>query len=63
MQRVNTAKNTELDIEDIENLDDLEYIQYIENALDEADRQAEDPNTKYLTMEEVFESIRREYNL
>lgn len=63
MQRVNTAKNTELDIEDIENLDDLEYIQYIENALDEAEKELEDPNIKLLTGEEVFGRIRREFNL
>ena len=40
-------------------MSDKEYEEYIENALDEADRQAEDPNTKYLTHEEVFDSIRK----
>lgn len=39
-----------------------EYNEYIENALDEADREAEDPNTKYLTHEEVFGRIRRKLN-
>ncbi len=43
-------------------VNDLEYNEYIENALDEADREAEDPNTKYLTHEEVFSSIRRKLN-
>ena len=43
-------------------MSDLEYNEYIENALDEADREAEDPNTKYLTHEEVFDSIRRKLN-
>ncbi len=38
---------------------DAEYAQYIENALDEADREAENPNTKYLTHEEIFEKLRR----
>lgn len=43
-------------------LKDLEYKEYIENALDEADREAENPNTKYLSHEEVFGSIRRKLN-
>ena len=43
-------------------LKDLEYNEYIENALDEADREAENPNTKYLSHEEVFGSIRRKLN-
>ena len=43
-------------------MSDLEYNEYIENALDEADREAEDPNTKYLTHEKVFGSIRRKLN-
>lgn len=43
-------------------LKDLEYNEYIENALDEADREAENPNTKYLSHEEVFSSIRRKLN-
>lgn len=38
------------------------YNEYIENALDEADREAEDPNTKYLTHEELFEKLRRKLN-
>ena len=38
---------------------DMEYSEYIEKALDEADEQAEDPKTKYLTHEEVFDNIRR----
>ena len=43
-------------------MSDLEYNEYIENALDEADKEAEDPNTKYFTHEEVFGSIRRKLN-
>ena len=39
-----------------------EYNEYIENALDEADREAEDPNTKHYTHEEVFGKIRRKIN-
>ena len=34
----------------------------LENALDEADKEAEDPNTKYYTHEEVFGKIRRKIN-
>lgn len=36
----------------------MEYNEYVENALDEADREAEDPNTKYYTHEE-FKQIAR----
>ena len=43
-------------------MSDLEYNEYIENALDAADKEAEDPNTKYFTHEEVFGSIRRKLN-
>lgn len=43
-------------------MSDAEYTEYIENALDEADREAENPNTKYLTHEEVFGKIRRKLN-
>ena len=43
-------------------MSELEYNEYIENALDEADKEAEDPNTKYFTHEEVFGSIRRKLN-
>ena len=38
---------------------DLEYREYVENALDEADREAEDPNNRYYTHEEVFGALRR----
>ena len=43
-------------------MSDKEYEEYIENALDEADREAENPNTKFLTHEEVFGKIRRKLN-
>ena len=43
-------------------ISNLEYNEYIENALDEADKEADAPNTKYLTHEEVFESIKRKLN-
>lgn len=40
-------------------LKDAEYNEYIEKALDEADKEADDPNTKYLTHEEIFDKLRR----
>lgn len=40
-------------------MNDKEYEDYIENALDEADREAEDPNTKYYTHEEMMQMARR----
>lgn len=43
-------------------MSDAEYDEYVEKALDEADRQAEEPNTKYLTKEEVFGKLRRKLN-
>lgn len=43
-------------------INDIEYNKYIENALDEADKQAEDSNTRYLTHKEVFEKLRRKIN-
>ena len=43
-------------------MSEKEYEEYIENALDEADREAEDPNTKYYTHEEVFGKLRRKLN-
>ena len=41
---------------------DVNYNEYIENALDEADKEAENPNTKFLTEEEVFGELRRKIN-
>ena len=38
---------------------DAEYNEYIENALDEADREAEDPNTKYYTKKKKKKMARR----
>ena len=43
-------------------MSDAEYNEYIENALDEADKEADDPNTKYLSHEEVFGKIRSKLN-
>ena len=40
-------------------ISDREYDDYIENALDEADRESEDPNTKYYTHEEMKKMARR----
>ena len=40
-------------------ISDREYDDYIENALDEADREAEDPNTKYYTHEDMKKMARR----
>ena len=34
-------------------MNDLKYNEYIENALDEADREAEELNTRYYTHEEM----------
>ena len=39
-------------------MSNLEYNEYIENALDEADKEAEDPNTKYYTHEEMMQMAR-----
>ena len=41
-------------------MSDAEYNQYVENALDEADRESENPNTKYYTHEELISKIRGE---
>ena len=41
-------------------MDENEYNKYIENALDEADEEAENPNTKYYTHEELFSKIKGE---
>lgn len=43
-------------------MSDLEYNEYIENALEEAEKEASDTNTKYLTHEEVFSKLRRKLN-
>ena len=43
-------------------MSEAEYEEYIENALDEADREAEDPNTKYYTHEEFKQMGRRILN-
>lgn len=37
----------------------VEYTKYVEEALDEADEEAENPNAKYYTPEEVFSEMRR----
>ncbi len=37
---------------------DLEYNEYVENALDEADKEAENPNTTYYTEEELVSKLR-----
>ena len=39
---------------------DAKYNEYIEKALDEADKEADDPNTKYLTHKEIFDKLRRD---
>ena len=43
-------------------MSDAEYNAYIETALAEAEQEAQDPNTKYLTHEEVFGKLRRKLN-
>ena len=40
-------------------MNNKEYEDYIENALDEADREAEDPNTKYYSNGEFKKMARR----
>lgn len=40
-------------------MSDREYDEYIENELDEADKEAENPNTKYYTHEEMKQMARR----
>lgn len=40
-------------------MSDIEYERYVENELDEADKEAEDPNTKYYTHEEMKKMARR----
>lgn len=40
-------------------ISDKEYEEYIENALDEADREAENPNTKYYSHDEFKKITRR----
>lgn len=43
-------------------ISDAEYDEYIENALDEAEREAKDPNAIYYTQEELDERVRRFLN-
>lgn len=40
-------------------MNNKEYEDYIENALDEADREDEDPNTKYYSHDEFKQMARR----
>ena len=40
-------------------IEDAEYNEYIEKELDEADKEAENPNTKYYTHEEMKKMARR----
>ena len=40
-------------------INDKEYEEYIENALDKADKEAENPNTKYYSHEEFKQIARR----
>ena len=40
-------------------LKDAEYNEYIEKALDQAEKDLDNPNTKYLNHEEVFSKARR----
>jgi len=40
-------------------ISDEEYIDYIESALEESEKELEDPNTVYLNSEEVFGKLRR----
>ena len=38
---------------------EAEHNQYIENALDEAEEEAKNPNTRYYTADEVFGEMKR----
>lgn len=40
-------------------ISDDDYNEYIEDALDEAEKEAENPNTKYLSNQEVFGKERK----
>lgn len=40
-------------------VNDAKYNDYIERALDEADKEAENPETKCYTHEEMFDKLRR----
>ena len=39
-------------------ISDAEYNEYIENALDEAEKELDNPNTKYYTHEEMMKMAR-----
>ena len=39
-------------------ISDAEYNEYIENALDEAEKELDNPNTKYYTNEEMMKMAR-----
>ena len=41
-------------------LKDAEYNKYIEKSLDDADKEAEKADTKYLTHKEIFDKLRRD---
>ena len=43
-------------------MSDVEYNEYIENALDEAEKQLDEPNTKYYTHEEMMQMAREVIN-
>ena len=43
----------------VEIMNDMEYNEYIEKSLDEADKEAEDPNTKYYSHDEFKKMARR----
>lgn len=38
------------------------YNEYIEKALDEAEKELENPNTVFLTHKEIFKKLRNEIN-
>lgn len=43
-------------------INELEYVKYVENALDEADSEAEKEDVQYYTHEEIFSTLRRKIN-
>ncbi|MCI8965770.1 MAG: hypothetical protein HFJ43_05465 [Clostridia bacterium] len=59
MKNIKLVSDLENEYQKIKKLTNVKYENYIENLLDEAEKELDNPNTKYLTHEEVFSSVRR----
>ena len=59
MKNIKLVSDLENEYQKIKKLTNVKYENYIENLLDEAEKDLDTPNTKYLTHEEVFSSVRR----